>query len=96
MADDATSFAEAVESRAARLGCRDRAAPDRAATKAQDAREEAEAEIAELRQARLQTAERLTVLRASSYDAWHEQKNRVTEALDDLERKVREAAPKSH
>jgi chromosome segregation ATPase len=65
----------------------------RAATKAQEAREQAEAEIAALRRARNRAAEHLTALPASS-DAWHEQKNRVTEALDDLERKIREAAVK--
>jgi chromosome segregation ATPase len=67
----------------------------RAATKAENAREQAEAEIATLRRARNRAAERLTAPPAPS-DAWHEQKNRVTEALDDLERKVREAAPKFH
>jgi hypothetical protein len=34
----------------------------------------------------------LTALRASSHDAWQEQKDRVRNALDDLERSVREAA----
>jgi DNA anti-recombination protein RmuC len=96
MADDATSFAEAV---AAELHDWDAAIErlqTRAATKAQNAREQAEAEIAELRQARNRAAERLTALAAASDDAWQEQKNRVTEALDDLERKVREAAVKFH
>ena len=58
------------------------------------AREQAEAEIAALRQARNRAAERLTALRASSDDAWQGQKSRVTEALDELERKAREAAVK--
>ena len=48
-------------------------------------------EIAALRQARSRAVERLTALHASS-NKWQEQRNRVTEALDDLERKVREAA----
>jgi hypothetical protein len=37
--------------------------------------------------------ELLTALPASP-DDWQEQRNRVTDALDDLERKVREAALK--
>jgi hypothetical protein len=36
------------------------------------------------------------VLRTSSHDAWQEQEDRVRTALDDLERKVREAALKFH
>jgi hypothetical protein len=96
MADDATSFAEAVEAELHDWDAAIERLQTRAATKAQNAREQAEAEIAELRQARNRAAERLIALRASSDDAWQEQKNRVTEALDDLERKVREAAVKFH
>ena len=68
----------------------------RGATKEQTARDRAEAVIAEIKQVRNRTAERLTALRASSDNAWQQQKNRVTEALDDLERKVRETAAKFH
>jgi hypothetical protein len=64
----------------------------RAATMAKNAREEAEAEIAQLRRGRNRAAERLAALRRSSHDAWKQQKDRVTEALDDLEQKVRAAA----
>jgi hypothetical protein len=96
MADDATSFAEAVEAELHDWDVAIERLQTRAATKAQNVREQAEAEIAELRQARNRAAERLIALRASSDDAWQEQKNRVTEALDDLERKVREAAVKFH
>ena len=92
MADDATSFADAVEAELHDWDAAIERLQTRAATKAQNAREQAEAEIAALRQARNQTAERLAALRASSEDAWQEEKNRVTEALDNLERKVREAA----
>jgi predicted nucleic acid-binding Zn-ribbon protein len=96
MADDATSFAEAVEAELHDWDVAIERLQTRAATKPQNVREQAEAEIAELRQARNRAAERLIALRASSDDAWQEQKNRVTEALDDLERKVREAAVKFH
>ena len=90
------SFADAVEAELHDWDAAIERLQTRAATKAQDAREQAEAEIAELRQARNRAAERLTALRAALEDAWQEQKNRVTEALDDLERKVREAALKFH
>jgi chromosome segregation ATPase len=65
----------------------------RAATKTRGQREQAEAEIAALRRARNRVVELLTAL-PSSPDDWQEQRNRVTDALDDLERKVREAALK--
>jgi chromosome segregation ATPase len=93
LADDATSFEEAVEAELHDWDAAIERLQTRAAAKAQEAREQAEAEIAALRQARNRAAERLTALHAPS-DAWKEQKNRVTEALDDLERKVREAALK--
>ena len=93
MADDATSFAEAVEAELYDWDAAIERLQTRVATKAQNAREQAEAEIAALRQARSRTVERLTALHRSS-DTWHKQRNRVTAALDDLERKVREAALK--
>jgi DNA anti-recombination protein RmuC len=95
-AADATSFAQAVE---AELRDRDAAVErlqTRAATKAEAARGQAEAEIAALRQARNRASERLAALAAAADGHWQEQKRRVTEALDDLERKVREAAAKIH
>jgi predicted nucleic acid-binding Zn-ribbon protein len=94
LADDATSFAEAVEAELHGWDAAIERLQTRAATKAHNAREQAEAEIAALRRARNRAAERLTALPASSDDAWKEQRNRVTEALDDLERKIREAAVK--
>ena len=59
-----------------------------------EAREQAEAEVAALKQARNRAAERLIALRASSDDAWHTHRERVGAALDELERRVREAALK--
>jgi hypothetical protein len=96
MTDDATSFAEAVEAELNDWDAAIERLQMRAATKAQDAREQAEAEIAALRRARNRASERLTALRASSLDTWRQQRDRVTEALDDLERKVREAAARYH
>ncbi len=94
LAEDATSFAEAVEAELHDWDAAIERLQMRAATKAHDAREQAEAEVAQLRQARNRAAERLAALAASSDDAWRKQRNRVTDALDGLERKVREAAPK--
>jgi DNA anti-recombination protein RmuC len=94
MTDDATTFAEAVEAELHEWDAAIERLQTRVATKKQDTREQAEAEIAALKQTRNRTAERLTALRASSDNAWQEQKTRVMEALDDLERKVREAALK--
>ena len=91
MADDATSFAEAVEAELDDWDAAIERLQTRAATKAQEAREQAEAGIAALRQARNRAAERLTALRASADNAWQEQRSRVADALEDLERKVREA-----
>jgi chromosome segregation ATPase len=93
LADDATSFAEAVEAELHDWDAAIERLQTYAATKTQEAREQAEAEIAALRRARNQAVERLTALPAS-LDAWQVQKNRVTDALDNLERKVREAALK--
>ena len=91
LTDDAKLFAEAVAAELHDWDVAIERLQTRAATKAQDDRTKAEAEIAALRQARNRVAERLAALPASS-DAWKEQRNRVTEALDDLERQVREAA----
>jgi DNA anti-recombination protein RmuC len=94
MADDATSFAAAVQAELHDWDAAIERLQTRVATKAEHAREQAEAKIAALRRARNRAAERLAALPASSDDAWHEHRSRVTEALDDLERKVREAALK--
>jgi hypothetical protein len=92
MSVDATSLAGAVEAELHDWDAAIERLQTRAATKAQSDREQAEAEIAALRQTRNRAAERLTALRASSDDAWQGQKSRVVEALDKLERKAREAA----
>jgi hypothetical protein len=96
MAEDATSFGNAVEAELDDWDAAIERLQTRAATKARAAREQAEAAIADLRLARNRAAERLTALRASSLDTWRQQSDRVTEALDDLERKFREAAARYH
>jgi hypothetical protein len=97
LADDAMSFAEAAGAELHDWDAAIERLQTRAATKAQDAREQAETEIAELRRARNRAAQRLTTLRASSDgDAWQQQRDLVMEALDDLERKVRDALARNH
>lgn len=96
MADDATSFAEAVEAELRDWDAAIERLQTRAATSDENARTPAEAEVAELRHARNQAAGSLAALRASSHDAWQEHKDRVRSALDDLERLVRAAAANFH
>jgi hypothetical protein len=91
LADDATSFADAVRAELHEWDAAIERLQTRAATKAQAAREQAEAEIAALRQARNRAAEHVTTLPGSS-GPWKEQRDRITNALDELERKVRAAA----
>jgi chromosome segregation ATPase len=91
MAEDANSFADAVEAELHDWDAAIERLQTRVATRAQEAREQAEAEIAALKQARNRAAERVTALRTSS-DAWQGQKSRVVEALDELERRARDAA----
>ena len=95
-AADATSFAQAVEAELRDWDAAVERLQTRAATKAEDARRQAEVEIATLRQARNRAGERLAGLAAAANGHWQEQKGRVTEALDDLERKVRGAAAHIH
>jgi chromosome segregation ATPase len=93
LADDATSFAEAVQAELHDWDAAIERLQTRAATKGMEAREQAETEIAALRQARNRVAERLTAL-PEAPSTWQEQRNRVTDALDELERNVRDTAKK--
>ena len=94
LAVDARAFADAVEAELRHWDAAIERLQTRVATKAQEAREQAEAEVAALKQARNRAAERLIALRASSDDAWRTHRKRVGAALDELERRVREAALK--
>jgi hypothetical protein len=88
LADDASSFAAAVDAQLDRW----QAYLERLQTKAarRAAREQAEAAIGEVRQRRNAVAERLAEFRASSDNAWRTQKERVSATLDELERKAHE------
>ena len=70
LAEDARAFADAVEAELHHWDAAIERLQTRVATKAQQAREQAEAEVAALKQARNRAAERLIALRASSDDAW--------------------------
>jgi hypothetical protein len=92
LADDATAYAEAVEAELEDWDAAIERLQTRAATRAGVARERAEAEIAGLRQERNRATERLTALRAASLEAWHGEKGRIEDALNELERTFRRAA----
>lgn len=91
LADDPTSFAEAVEAELHDWDAAIERLQTRAATKPEPAREQAEAEIAALRRARNRAAEHVAALPGPP-SPWNEQRDRITDALDELERKVRAAA----
>ena len=94
LASDATSFADAVEAELEAWDAAIERMQARAVVKADDARWQAETSVAELKKARNRAAERLTEARSSTGAAWEEHKKHVTAALDDLERKAREARAK--
>ena len=74
LAEDARAFADAVEAELRQWDAAIERLQTRVATKAQDARVQAEAEVAALKQLRNGAAEGLTALRASSNHAWRKQR----------------------
>lgn len=94
MATDSRTFEDAVEAELADWDAAIERLQARAAVKAYSTRERAEASVADLRQARIRTADRLAESRSSTGEGREDQKKRVTDALDDLERKAREATAK--
>jgi hypothetical protein len=95
-ADDAISFAEAAEAELHDLDAAIERLQTHAAMKTPDARAQAEADVAELRQARNRAAERVNGLRTSADGTWQQEKDRVMAALDDLERQVHQAVGTTH
>ena len=65
-----------------------------AATKDGDAREGVEAAIADVRTERIAVYDRLAQAREDVNGAWHVQRNHVSEARDELERKADELSAK--
>ena len=95
LASEAKLFADAVDAELRDWEALIERLQTQAAEKTGNAREQAETVIAELRQWRNRAAERLAEVRASSGEAWAEQKTRALAALDELEQKVRNATAKS-
>ena len=91
LSGDRRSFTHAVEEELDGWDAAIERLQARGAAKASSTRDQAEASVAELRQARNRAAERLADARSSTGEAWEEQKKNVTAALDDLEQKAREA-----
>ena len=91
LSGDRESFTHAVEEELDGWDAAIERLQARGAAKASSTRDQAEASVAELRQARNRAAERLADARSSTGEAWEEQKKNVTAALDDLEQKAREA-----
>jgi hypothetical protein len=90
VADEWTSFADAVEDE---LRSWDRYLERLQATtaaNARDRRERVEAAIAEIRARRIAVHDALAQAREHVNGAWHEQRNHVSAARDDLERKADE------
>jgi hypothetical protein len=94
LSDDKESFTQAVEEELDDWNAAIERLQARAVVKASSARDQAETSVAELRKARNRAADRLAESRSSSSEAWEEQKQRVTAALDELEQKAREARAK--
>jgi hypothetical protein len=92
LAGDARSFAHAVQDELHDWDAYLERLQIRAAALGPRGREQAEAAIRDLRRRRALAAERLGDFRASSDATWSQHKERVLAALDDLERKARDAA----
>jgi len=90
VSDDWTTFARAVEDELRSWDTYLERLQATAATKDGYARERAEAAIADVRTRRIAVDDRLAQARESVNGAWHEQRNRVGAARDELERKADE------
>jgi hypothetical protein len=95
-AREPTAFTESVEAELVDWDAAIERLQTRAAAMTHQEREQAEAVIAEIRRARNRAANRLAALHGSAHDTWPENRDRVTEALGELERRVREASASYH
>ena len=93
ISDEWTTFAAAVEDELRSWGVYLERVQATAA-KAGNARERAEAAIADVRTERIAVHDRLAQARADVNGAWHEQRNHVSAARDELERKADELPAK--
>ena len=94
ISDDWTTFARAVEDELRSWDTYLERLQTTAATKDGNARERAEAAIADVRTRRIAVHDRLTQARRNVNGAWHEQRNHVSAARDELERKADELPAK--
>ena len=90
LSDEWTTFVAAVEDELRSWDIYLERLQATAAGKAGNARERAEAGIADVRTQRIAVYDRLAQARADVNGAWHEQRNRVGAARDELERKAAE------
>jgi hypothetical protein len=90
VSDEWTTFAAAVEDELRSWDIYLERLQATAAAKAGNARERAEAAIADVRTQRIAVYDRLAQARADVNGAWHEQRNHVSAARDELERKADE------
>jgi hypothetical protein len=94
VSDEWTTFAAAVEDELHSWDTYLERLQATAAAKAGNARERAEAAIADVRTQRIGVYDRLAQAREDVDGAWHEQKNHVSAARDELEQKAAELAAK--
>jgi hypothetical protein len=90
LAEGRDEFADAVEDELERWDAYIERLQAQAALRAASARAQAEAEIRDLRRRRNAVTERLAEVRAASGEAWDEEKQRLVEERDELERKADE------
>ena len=90
LSDEWTTFAAAVEDELRSWDTYLERLQATAAAKAGNARERAEAAIADVRTQRIAVYDRLAQAREDVNGAWHEQRNHVSAARDELERKADE------
>ncbi|MGH3083546.1 MAG: hypothetical protein ACRDNP_05700 [Gaiellaceae bacterium] len=93
VSDEWTTFAAAVEAELQALDTYLERLQATAAAKAGSARERAEAAIADVRTRRIAVYDGLAQARKNVDGAWHEQRNHVSAARDELEQKAAELSP---
>jgi hypothetical protein len=94
VSDEWTRFAAAVEDELRSWDTYLERLQATAVAKAGNARERAEAAIAEVRTRRIAVYDRLAQARENVNGAWHEQRNHVSSARDELEQKADELSAK--
>jgi len=94
VSDEWTTFAAAVEDELRSWDSYLERLQATAVAKAGNAREQAEAAIADVRTRRIAVYERLAQARDDVDGAWHEQRNHVSAARDELEQKADELSAK--